>query len=206
MTSTIYGLADPIEPRRIRYVGQTRKALCERLKAHRRDKKKSHKRNWIIALKRDGRLPIIIPLEICESDQANERERYHIAKCRAEGHLLLNHTDGGDGMRNWSPSEETRRRMSEAGKGKRHNLSQEGRRAISEYMRNRVVSDETRRRISKAKKGKKLPPGTGDKMSKARTGRTLSEEHKDNIRKAIKAWWAKRKSSPCEKMTPRRCA
>lgn len=198
MATTIYGLIDPANPTMVRYIGQTRKRLGDRLKEHCRDKKKSHKRNWIIGLAREGRQPDILALATCTDAAADEQERLHISQHRESGCELLNHTDGGDGMRNWKPSDATRQKMSATRKGKPNPISEEGRQSIIEHLQNRVISDVTRQKMSQARKGKKLPEGTGAKMSKARTGRQLSDEHKSNLRKAIKEWWEKRKAGPTE--------
>lgn len=198
MTTTIYGLIDPADPEQVRYIGQTRKPIEQRLAEHCRDKKKSHKRNWIIALSRQGRSPLIRSLDVCSNDRADSRERGVIAECRQQGFDLLNHTDGGNGMRNWIPTAETRSKMSASGKGKRGEISAAGLQAISDHMKSRVVSAETRRRISEAKIGRKLPAEAGQKMSRSRTGRKLSAEHKSNLAKAIRDWWAGRKAEAAD--------
>ena len=67
-----------------------------------------------------------------------------------------------------TPSEETRRKLSEINKGKRH-------------------SEETRRKISESNKGKTRPPrsdGHRRKLSEAKKGKTLSEEHRRKISEA----------------------
>jgi hypothetical protein len=73
-------------------------------------------------------------------------------------------------------SKETKRKMSEAKKGKKH-------------------SEEARKNMSKAQKGKKLSEETKRKLSEAKTGKkreSLSEEHKKRISKFQKE--RKRKS------------
>ena len=80
--------------------------------------------------------------------------------------ILYNMTNGGDGSSGCIPSEETRRKMSEAGKGRI--FSKEHRRKIGESNKHRIVSAETRRKISDAHKGE----------NNHNYGKTLSEETK----------------------------
>ena len=76
-------------------------------------------------------------------------------------------------------SEETRRKLSEAAKGKKH--SEETKKKMSESHKN--ISDETRKKMSLATSGKNNPmygkPGTN-------LGKKFSEEHKKRIGEANK--------------------
>ena len=121
--------------------------------------------------------------------------------------VLRNLTDGGEGQSGFihseetkkkmrearkgkiNPplSEETRRKISEASKGKTH--SEETRRKISEAIKGRKFSEETRRKMSEAIKGSKKPPRseeTKKKIREANTGKTHSEETKRKISEALK--------------------
>lgn len=101
------------------------------------------------------RLGLSIEVKIIESGlsdaEAYQREIFQIALRRSEGHRLCNLTDGGFGTTN--PSEETRRRMSDAAKS----------------------------RTTNSFKGKKHSQETKRRWSEKRKGRKLSEEHKDKI-------------------------
>ena len=79
-------------------------------------------------------------------------------------------------------SEETRRKMSEAHKGKKP--SPETRRKMSEAHKN--PSEETRRKMSERQKGRKLSKETRRKISKANKGKTRSEEHCRKLSEARK--------------------
>lgn len=73
-----------------------------------------------------------------------------------------NLTEGGGGMVGWSPSKKTRKRMSEAHKGKK-------------------LSKEHKQKIAEANKGNKLSKKHKQSMLRVNTGKTLSEEHKRKI-------------------------
>lgn len=75
------------------------------------------------------------------------------------------------------PSEEARRRMSEAHKGKAK--SEEHKRKLSEALKGHNVSEEARRHMSEAQKGKRRAP--------------FSEEAKRKMSEAKKAYWDRRK-------------
>mgnify|MGYP000621822466 CR=1 FL=1 len=66
--------------------------------------------------------------------------------------ILHNRTGGGDGSSGAIRSDETRRKMSEAHKGK--TLSEETRRKMSEIRKGKTHSEETKRKQSEVKKGK----------------------------------------------------
>ena len=117
--------------------------------------------------------------------------------------ILHNRTDGGDG--NSNPSEETRKKISEAKKGRTHSeetkkkmseakkgntymlgktLSEETRRKIGEASKGRDPSEETRRKISESKKN--ISEETRRKMSEASKGRTPSEESRRKMSQSSK--------------------
>ena len=97
-------------------------------------------------------------------------------------------------------SDETRRKLSEANKGK--TLSEEHRRKISESSKGHAVTDETRRKLREANKGKTPSEETRRKLHEALKGRTrteetrrkISEETRKKLREAAKRRWAKKKS------------
>ena len=87
--------------------------------------------------------------------------------------ILVNMTNGGEGVSGWVPSEETKMNISVANKGKTH--SEESRKKMSEAKKN--MSDETRRKMSEASKGENHP-NYGKTLSEE-TKRKLSESHKN---------------------------
>ena len=126
----------------------------------------------------------------------DDLERDAIEKFNTLSPQGYNLTAGGEGG---SRSAETRRKMSEARKGKkRAPFSEEHRRNISEAKKGKKrdsFSEEHRRNISEAKKGKKRKnrknrgspsEETRRKMSEAKKGKKLSEETRRNISEAKK--------------------
>ncbi len=81
-------------------------------------------------------------------------------------------------------SEEHKRKISEAGKGR--TASEETRRKLGKAHKGRVPSEETKRKISEALKGNRRSPETKQKISEALKGRTISEETKRKMSKAHK--------------------
>jgi hypothetical protein len=105
--------------------------------------------------------------------------------------ILHNRTDGGDGVSN--PSDETRRKISEAKKGNTNMLgkilSEETKRKLSEAQKGKIRSEEHKRNISEAKKGKTLSEETRKRMSEAK--KNMSEETRKKLSDASKGkkWW-----------------
>lgn len=73
----------------------------------------------VYALLALGLEPTITVLETCQAEaELAVAEIRHIAQHRARGARLTNATDGGEGMTGWRGTEESRRRQSEALRGK----------------------------------------------------------------------------------------
>jgi len=98
-----------------------------------------------------------------------------------------NLTMGGEGM--IGASDETRRKISKAGKGNRNAVgyihSEEAKQKMSDAKRGkssgRVCSKECKQKISEAKKGKYPSEETKYKMSIASKGKAKSSEHRRNV-------------------------
>lgn len=89
-------------------------------------------------------------------------------------------------------SEERKRKMSEAGRGRIH--SEETKRKISESNKGRVVTEEMRLRISNTMTGRKLPEEHIRNASNALRGGKRSEETKAKMRAAMRAAWERRRN------------
>ena len=98
--------------------------------------------------------------------------------------ILRNETDGGEGSSGWVPSEETRRKMSEA--GRRRTNSEESRRKLSVARKGKTTSEETKRKIGEANKGKTHSEESRRKLSEAHKGKTHSEESRRKMSEAQK--------------------
>jgi len=139
-------------------------------------------------------------------EEAFEHEKYMIAflgrKDLGTG-ILRNKTDGGEGSSGAIISEETRRKQSEAKKGKSH--SEETRRKCSEANKGKSPSEETRRKLSEKNKGENHPfygkshsEKTRRKQSEAKKGEkhpNYGKSHSEETRRKQseankdKKWW-----------------
>lgn len=121
----IYVLKDPIN-NTVRYIGQTNN-LTQRLHRHlnnaKSNKDRRHISNWIRSLTLN---PIMEVIEECESFNKNEREQYWIDYYKNLGCDLCNASNGGPGAgvgntncKGRVMSEETKKKISEANKGRK---------------------------------------------------------------------------------------
>lgn len=105
-----------------RYVGQSSKGLKrhqEHLLGMKCRDSSIHKKRWVQKLLDQGLKPSFhILLELPDATYLDAAEIYWIAEMRRRGLPLTNLTDGGGGTKGWVPSTETRRRQSEALKGR----------------------------------------------------------------------------------------
>ena len=114
-------------------------------------------------------------------EEAFKHERYMIAvlgrKDLGTG-ILRNLTDGGEGAsgRTYVTSEETKRKLSEAHKGK-------------------PLSEAHKEAISKGNKGKTIPQSTRDKMRNIHKGKPLSLEHRRKLSAAAKLREARKREA-----------
>lgn len=175
----IYGLVDP-NSKELRYIGYSSE-IDRRIKDHHRPiylKVKSHKNNWLKSLLAQGREAELILIEEYDSaEQLPQAEIDMVEYFRYLGADLTNGTRGGDGHRKGDKlSEETRRKLSEAFSGEKH------------PMYGKKHTEDSRKKISDALSGeghplygKHHPISTIEKMSKTKTGKVCSAEHKAHI-------------------------
>lgn len=159
----IYCLKDPISME-IRYIGKTIQTTKRRLQEHIRDCRKYSHYNacWINGLVVKGYKPLIEVVELCNSNNLNERE-IHWIKYYRQFYKLTNLTDGGDGNNGQIQTELSNLRRSKTLK--------EG------ILNGRIIYDNNRRlAISKALTGKIVSQETRDKLRACNVGKKQSEE------------------------------
>jgi group I intron endonuclease len=151
--NTVYLLSDP-KTEEPRYVGVTVN-LKNRIRDHKKDKRKCYRTNWIQSLKKENLSPLVKVLEEVDDKDRDIAERFWIAFFRERFDNLVNATDGGDGALN--PSPEVREKIASGHRGKKRP----------------PFSEEWHRNLRAARKGRKPA-----------LGYIMSEDHKDKVRKA----------------------
>lgn len=177
----IYGLIDP-RTRLIRYVGMSSSGL-KRPSAHRRASqlvRRTRCVSWIKSLLAEGLdYEIVVLEEVASKTALVATEIWWIAYGRASGWPLTNLTDGGEGRIGHRASEDTRRKMSEAQRGRKHTAESKAKIAAAHTgMRH---SDEAKAKNASAHKGRTASASTRAKMSAARRGKKLTPEHKAKL-------------------------
>jgi group I intron endonuclease len=104
-------------------------------------------------------------LTICNTEELSELECKYIKEFDTFG-SGYNMTSGGEGRRDCKASEETKRKISLAGKG-------------------RVPTEETRKKLSLANMGHKCTQETREKLRKASTGKKAKPEQIEKIKVAL---------------------
>jgi len=190
MSWHIYSLTDPRNGR-VRYVGKTnniRKRLCSHVQEALHRQEHNHRCNWIRSLLSAGQTPSLSILESGDGDWVVAEKKW-IKNFRDAGYDLVNATDGGEGAEGYTPSAETRAKMSRAHKGRSHSeefciqcreraLKQwknpEHRARITDSQKKRWQSSELRARQSSACKGRTHSAETRAKMSAAAQARAAT--------------------------------
>lgn len=144
------------------YVGYTSKTVEQRWKGHQKEVKSSRCPSYPIynAMKKYGDNIVVDTILEGSEDYCAEIEQ----KLRPSVKIGWNiHVGGNKGFKGDTHSEEARKKISLAGKGRE--FSEDHRRKISEANKQRVVTDETREKISKAHSG---IPRSKDSVEKQR--------------------------------------
>jgi group I intron endonuclease len=165
-----------------RYVGQTKQTLANRWSMH---VAKNHCRYLHNAIQKYGRENFIIEalFDVLNKELANEFEIEYIERYKTMYPNGYNILPGGD---NRPPlSEEAKRKISEFHKGKKHRLghspSEETRRKLSLANKGKTLSFEHRKKISLAHVGIGHSEESRKKMSIQRIGRRHSEETRQKM-------------------------
>lgn len=137
-------------------------------------------------------------IQFCETkEELDKQEVFWIAEYRKRGLAQYNVADGGDGVKGipaWNkgikPSEETRKKLSEAMKvhayNKGRHLSEETKKKISEAHKGKHYSEETKRKMSESHKGKNI--WMKGRHFSEETKKKMSEAHKGNTNNRGKHW------------------
>ena len=114
-------------------------------------------------------------LKECKDEELNQWEMYYIKELNTKTPYGYNMTDGGGGCNGYSPSQETRNKLSEARKGTTfseewiRNLSEAHKGQIS-WIKGKHHSEESKQKMSEANKGRIISEETRKKMSELRKG------------------------------------
>ena len=187
-TYQIYTLNEPNSDI-VRYVGLT-SDFKERIRAHFRCNKKYRVNDWIKSVKKKGLLPTVNIIDETEGlEQARIKEIGYIKLFKSLGARLTNLTNGGEGTKGYSPSKETRKKISEKVKGFKH--TPEAIKKISEaskrFMTGRKMSQESIDKMAKTLKGR-AAWNKGRSWTKEER-KKLSEARKEKIKTGdIKVW------------------
>ena len=163
----VYALIDP-RNNRVKYIGITKRSIEIRLKEHIDDKKsrKTYKAFWINKLKSLGLTPSIkIIKKNLSADLAKEYEIHYIGFYKLEG-KLTNSTSGGDGIRDYRHSKETKALLKLKLTGR--TLSDEHRKNIG-VSSQRPCTESAKKKLRKSARKQWSNPELLDKM-KERTG------------------------------------
>jgi len=207
----IYSLICP-RTNEIKYIGKTIQSLSKRLKNHMHPTQKdgSYRANWIRELKEDSLKPSIQLIEECEETIWEEREMYWIG-FYSNLFTLVNYTKGGNGGHHVKIS--TKEKLSLTYKEKwKNNEYRKGMSTMSKEMwedehhvkkmsdikkehwqdgeyREKMVEVAKEMWKSEDYRKNRLTDDSIEKMSQAKLGISLSDNHKDNIGKASKKMW-----------------
>lgn len=149
-------------------------------------------RYWHRIVKKYGFITEIIENDLSWED-ACEREKYWIKYYGRRGlneGTLVNMTDGGEGLNNFTHTEESKEKMSKSKSGERHPnygkpLKDCIKTKISNSHKGKTFSLITREKMSEAQKGRKVSDETKKKMSETHKGRAQSDVTKNKISKKL---------------------
>ena len=187
------------------YIGQTVRPE-ERMEEHKRviEDGAFHR-----AIKKYGfenfKYEVLVTVDLDDEQELKQKldffEKFYIKKYHSyeDGY---NMTLGGDGCLGRVFSDEAKRKMSEAHKGKpsankgKHFMSDEAREKISSAKKGKklgVMSDEHKQKLSDSHKGKVFSDEHKAKISEVNKGKTMSEETKRKMSESLKLYHQRKK-------------
>lgn len=179
----IYVLSDPLTGQ-IRYVGKSSSGTQRPLHhatPNKLKKDRTYKGNWIRSLLAKNLRPVIeIVEEFDDSTKLNESEIFYISYFKSLGFKLTNLTNGGDGPSGIKFSEEHKRKIGEAHRGK--TVSVETREKIRRNALNRSPDSIRKGVETRTLNGNyKMSCETREKIGNSLRGRVFSAEHRKNL-------------------------
>lgn len=177
----IYALS--IDGVNYRYVGMTQIGAEARLRIHMKTGRNPRlpSARWIKKHRDLGAEIRAIVLEECTPEGIGAREAAWIDQLRAEGHALLNVTEGGrGGLPGFVHSEESRAKMSARLKGRAFDEEWRAKLSAASSLQVRLpISEETRQKLraAQARRGP-MPEEQKARLSAAKRGRKLSDAHR----------------------------
>ena len=182
----IYGLHDP-ETGELRYIGQTRTGLKERLWSHlgpSNRRKNYHSARWVNSLVMKGLKPEArLRATASSREDLDQLEIKHIAGALAEGVRLTNHAKGGRGPEGCRHTPEWCQYMAQLMAGRCTNTP-EHMANLAEMKRGIPRTPEVKAKISEARKGQPspnkgvpMPEAVKSKVSASRKGKLTGATH-----------------------------
>lgn len=197
----VYALVDP-RNNEVRYIGKSGSGM-KRVRMHMCPSSlargRTYKDKWLRELIASGYHPLVRTIAVCaDKKDLSKAEILWIAYARSLGWRLTNLTSGGEGSFGLVKSPETRAKIANANRGRKHTpeavtrmreakkdhvISPETRaKMVASRKANYVISDETRNKMSEAHKKQIITKETRAKMAATRRGFKHSEEAKAKMK------------------------
>lgn len=183
MTTYIYTLSDP-RTLQVKYVGKTTN-IKMRYYNHTNFRslvnKRTHVSNWVMNLKRSNLLPILEIIDETTDDNWVNLEQYWISQFKCWGFDLCNHTGGGEGGCGNKWTDNQRKLITAAIKGKKRTVAQ--RINISKGKIGKPKSEKTKLKCKNSNIGKhKISEETRLKLSDSHKGIKQTKESIDKMK------------------------
>lgn len=171
---SIYALKD-VRTTEVRYVGCTFN-VSRRYRAHLRtpDSDNSYRARWVRSVLASGAKVIMEILETGTGDPC-AAEREWIERLRTSGARLVNTTEGGRGVIGYVWTDEARKNIGIASRGKKHSPQWVANAAAAHRALHRKVTPENAAKVSAAQRGKQLSPEQRRRISERLRGHPVTE-------------------------------